>query len=498
MQLDLIARRAALSPNRSAVWFRGRWWRYAELDARACRLAAALHAAGVRRGDRVALLASNHLAHLDLLLATPKLGHVAVPFNTRLAAPEQAALSAELTPKLMLHDAVHAALAEATGLPLRSLDADYEDWLAAAPAAAPSTPALSPEDAALILFTGGSTGRPKGALIPHRQLVWNAVNTCLSWGVGDTDCAIQATPAFHAAFNVLTTPLLHAGGRVVLQERFDAGEYLELASTQGASLLFLVPTMFQMLTEHPRFADADLSSVRWAIAGGAPCPAPVQAAFRARNVRFKQGYGMTEAGVNCFAIELDTAARKPNSVGQPVLHAQAAIRAPDGVPVACGEVGELTLAGPHLMLGYWQRPQETAEALRDGWLWTGDLARQDEDGDFHIVGRRKEMYISGGENVYPAEVETALLQCTGVAECAVIGVPHPKGGEPGLAAVVLRPGCVADAAALQAELRPRLAGYKRPSVWMFLEALPKTGAGKIDKPEILRRHRARSDIRETA
>ncbi|SFF62101.1 fatty-acyl-CoA synthase [Fontimonas thermophila] len=485
MNPDIAAARARLTPQRPALQFRGRWYCYAELDHRAQKLAVRLHAAGVRRGDRVAIMATNHIAHVDLLLAAPRLGYIATPFNTRLSADEQTRLARYVEPVLMLHDHACASLAAATGVPLRALD-DYEDWLATAEDRALPDAGIGGEDPAMLLFTGGSTGLPKGALIPHRQLFYNAVNTCFSWGVGEHDCAIQATPAFHAAFNVLTTPLLHAGGRVILQEGFEAGEYLRLVERERVTLMFLVPTMFQMLAEHADFATTDFSSVRWTISGGAPCPEPVQQAFRARGVRFKQGYGMTEAGVNCFAIDVEEAQRRPDSVGKPVLHAQAVIRAADGQPVARGEIGELTLAGPHLMLGYFRRPEETAQTLRDGWLWTGDLAREDADGFFYIVGRRKDMYISGGENVYPAEVEAALAQCAGVAECAVVGVPDSRWGEVGLAAVRLAPGVQMDAQTLRAALKQRLAGYKVPKHVLFLESLPKSGAGKILKSEIRR------------
>ncbi|MES0874432.1 acyl-CoA synthetase [Sinimarinibacterium thermocellulolyticum] len=486
MNPDLAAARARLTPHRPALEFRGRWLSYAELDQRAQRLAVRLYAAGVRRGDRVAILAANHVAHVDLLLATPRLGFIATPLNTRLSAHELAGLVREVEPALMLHDAACATLARSSGVPLRALD-DYEDWLATAKDRTLPDCGVGAEDAAMLLFTGGSTGLPKGALIAHRQLFYNAVNTCFSWGVTGEDCAIQATPAFHAAFNVLTTPLLHAGGRVVLQPHFDAGEYLRLVARERSTLMFLVPTMYQMLAEHADFAHADLSSVRWAICGGAPCPEPLQRLFRARGVRFKQGYGMTEAGVNCFAIEVEDAERRPGSVGKPVLHARAVIRAPDGRPLPRGEIGELTLAGAHLMLGYFRRSEETAQTLRDGWLWTGDLAREDEDGFFYIVGRRKEMYISGGENVYPAEVEAALAQCPGVAECAVVGVPDERWGEVGLAAVRLAPGARPDAAALRTALKARIAAYKVPKHFLFLDELPRSGAGKLLKTEIRRR-----------
>ena len=482
MITDLAGWRASLTPERPALHWRGRWYTYAELDARARALAARLHTEGVGRGDRVSILAVNHLAHVDLVLAAPKLGFIYAPLNHRLCAAEQEGIAALLEPALVLHDRASLDKAEATGRKLLPLER-YADWLAK-PATLPEPPALSGDDIHMILLTGGSTGIPKGAQIPYRQVFANARGTAQAWGLTQDDCAIQATSAFHAAINVLSTPLWYAGGRVVWTETFEPGDYLELAAAQGATVLFMVPTMFQMLTEHAAFATADLSRVRYAIAGGAPCPPTLRAAFAARGVRFRLGYGMTECGVNCFAISLEDAEHFPDAVGHPLPGLEAVIRTPDGAPVRQGEVGELTLAGPAVCGGYFRRPDETRDALRDGWLWTGDLARQDERGLFYICGRRKEMYISGGENVYPAEVEAALSQCRGVAECAVLGVPHPRWGETGLAAIVPRGGAKLSADGLRFELKSKLAAYKLPTEFLFLDALPKTGAGKVAKPEI--------------
>lgn len=484
MIIDLAAARAAQSPDCSAVRWRGDWYSYAELDERARRLAARLHAEGVRRGDRVGILALNHIAHLDLVLAAPKLGFIYTPFNYRLSAAEQKDIAATIEPKLVLHDRANEFKAEAIGGRLLPL-ARYADWLKkrAAPVEAPP---LTGDDIHMILFTGGSTGTPRGAQIPYRQVHHNAVNTISSWGLTADDCAIQATPAFHAALNVLTTPLLHAGGRVDWMETFDPGEYLERAA--DATILFMVPTMFQALADHAAFAGADLSHVRFAITGGAPCPPVLRERFAARGVHFRLGFGMTECGVNCFTISAAEADAHPDSVGRPMPGLQAVIRDAEGDEVKRGEVGELTLSGPVVCAGYFRRPAETAEALREGWLWTGDLARQDQDGLFYICGRRKEMYISGGENVYPAEVEAALAQCRGVVECAVVGIPHPSWGETGLAAVSLKRGAKQSADNLRAELKGRLAGYKLPSEFLFMKALPKTGAGKINKPEIRARY----------
>jgi fatty-acyl-CoA synthase len=475
VNLDIAAVRAALTPERPAVHWRGRWYDYAEMNERANRLAARLHALGLRRFDRVTILAPNHLAHLDLVLATAKAGVVYAPVNHRLSQTEQRAVFQVLRPKLLLHDAANAEGAAAAGAPTVALD-DYEVWLGDH-AAAPD-PALGPEDPQMILLTGGTTGLPKGAVLPYRQIVFNAINTVLSWGLRDDDCVIQATPCFHAAVNVFTTPLYHLGGRVVLAERFEPGEYLATAQELGATIAFMVPTMFAMLGEHPDFVGADLSRVRWAISGGAPCPDPVRERFARRGVRFRQGYGLTEAGVNCFAITPEAAERKPWSVGRPVLHARAEVRRPDGSVCPPDEIGELTLHGPHVFSGYFEQHDETAAVLQSGWLSTGDLARVDADGDFAIVGRRKEMFISGGENVYPIEIETVCYDHPDVAECAVVGVDDARWGEVGLLVVAPHEGGEIDPADVVAFLRARLAGYKVPKHVRVLGELPKSAAGK--------------------
>ncbi len=482
MIFDLAAKRAQLTPERKALYFAGQWYSYKTLNERATRLAARLAQAGVKKGDRVSILAQNHLAHIDLILATAKLGYSYTPFNYRLSPAENAQIAAYVRPRLLFFDEANAAAAAATGATSLALT-DYESWLNTA-APVPPTPDLKAEDTQMILFTGGTTGIPKGAMQAYRQGFYNAVNTICSWGLRDDDCVIQATPCFHAAVNAFTLPLLHLGARVVLEQNFDPAEYLELVAQERCTILFMVPTMFKMLSDHPTFANADLSSVRWAISGGAPCPEPVRVAFARRGIRFKQGYGLTEAGVNCFAMELSDAEKRPTSVGKTVMHAEAVIRNTAGQAVKTGEVGELTLHGPHVFTGYFERPEDSAKALRDGWLWTGDLAEQDEEGFFYIVGRRKEMFISGGENIFPVEIENALYQHPDISECAVLGVPDARWGEVGLTAVVLRPGASLGAAELKSYLGRRLANYKIPKHIYFYDALPKSGAGKILKTEL--------------
>lgn len=493
---DLWARRADLTPSRPAVWFEGRWITYQELEERARRLAAHFAAWGARKGERVSILAYNDLAYLDLLGAARKTGAIFTAFNFRWTATEAEAAARYVRPRILIFGPEQASQAEAIGRATPDvLLISRQEARRLASEGAPKElpdPGLTVEDPWMILFTGGTTGTLKGALIPYRQDLANAANTVLSWGLREDDCVIQATPMFHAAVSAFTLPLLHLGARVAIQRLFDPGDYLRLVEELGATILFLVPTMYKMVAEHESFPKADLSRVRWAISGGAPCPQNIRDAFRARGVRFKQGYGLTEAGVNCFAMELDDAEARPGSVGKPVLYAQAVLRDQAGRPVPRGEIGELTLAGPHVFSGYFEKPVETAEALRDGWLWTGDLARQDEEGFFTIMGRRKEMFISGGENVFPNEIEDCLNSHPAVSECCVTGVPDERWGEVGLAVVVLRAGQQASAEELREFLHQRLAGYKAPKYFHFAESLPKSGAGKILKRDAAAQFRNKS------
>ena len=481
LNANWLSRLAAYHPERPAVYWRGSWLHYAALYRRAQRAAASLAGLGVTRGERVAVLGPNHLGYLELYFAAPLLGFIPTLLNHRLSEAELKGLLEYTQPKTLFYTEDFAPLARRLhprAYPLEALQTLPEGSL---PDYVPSL-----EDSALLLFTGGTTGLPKGALIPYRQLLVNAIQTCMSWGLSPEDRYIVATPMFHAALNALATPLLYLGGQVLLQEKFDPAEYLAWVSTHQVSLLFLVPTMYQMLAQHPHFAQADLRTVRWAISGGAPCPHPVRAAFRAKGVRFKQGYGLTECGVNCFTQDLEEADAYPESVGRPMPHLWARLVGDDGLEAL---EGELWLSGPVVMSGYFERPAETAKALvvHQGrtWLRTGDLAQRDAAGRYYIVGRAKEMFISGGENVYPIEVERVLYDHPAVLECAVLGVPDARWGEVGLAAVVLKTPISEEE--LKGFLRARLAGYKVPRHFLFIPELPKSGPGKILKSELYRR-----------
>ncbi|MEN9934828.1 MAG: acyl-CoA synthetase [Chloroflexota bacterium] len=504
---DWLGRRARLSPSRTALIDEtdgGRAISYRAWDVAANRTAHLLRERlGVSRGDRVAVLAHNCVPYLDLWFACGKLGAVLQTLNWRLTAHELAALVADATPAALVYGPAFAAQVAAlreAGAPVgRYLALDEaarvspDDLLLAERERLPDTPPppveLSWDDPWVICYTGGTTGLPKGALLTHGNITWNAVNTVTSWGLCQDDVAILNAPLFHTGgLNVFTAPLVYAGGASVVCRGFDPEQVYDLLEGAGVTLFFGVPTMFVALQQHPRWATADFACLKLVISGGAPCPDPVREAFWARGVDFKLGYGLTEAGPNTFWLPSEELRRKPGAVGYPLMHIDARVMDAEGRPCAPGEVGELHVRGPHVCAGYWRRPEETARAIVGGWLHTGDLARSDEDGCYTIVGRLKDVIISGGENIYPAEIESVLASHPAVAEAAVVGVPDPKWGEVGLAVVAALPEAVLDADDLLGFCRERLARYKIPRAVVFTPSLPKTAAGKVDKQELRERY----------
>ncbi|RMF62605.1 MAG: long-chain fatty acid--CoA ligase, partial [Calditrichaeota bacterium] len=323
---------------------------------------------------------------------------------------------------------------------------------------------------------------PKGAVLTHGNMTWNSVNTITSWGLTAEDSAPLQLPLFHIGGpNIFMLPLVHVGGTTILCKAFDVDQTFDLIEGGQITLFVGVPTMYVMMQQHERWASADFSKLKLVISGGAPCPLPVMQRFWDKGVDFKLGYGLTEACGNNFWLPPEDVRRKPGSVGFPNFHLDIKIVRDDGTPCDANEEGELLIRGPHITPGYWNNPEETAKVIRDGWLHTGDIARQDEEGYVYIVGRSKEMFISGGENVYPAEIESVLHSHPAVAEAAVIGVPHEKWGEVGKAFVVLRSGQSLTEEQLQTYLAERLAKYKVPRHVEFVTSLPKTAIGKLDK-----------------
>jgi len=467
---------------------------YSQLNQRADRLADVLKQLWVGRGDRVAVLGQNRLEQVVLYFAVAKLGAVLVPINWRLAADEVAYVLDDARPKVLFYGAdmdatVETIHAQHWGGPRVGFDdtgpRGYAGLMEEASADPVETEGLTDDSPLMLLYTSGTTGRPKGAVLTHGTITWNAINTATGWDLHHTDVTLTHTPFFHTGgWNVLTLPLLHRGATVVLAGKFDADQTVEAVDRHRVTVLFAVPTMFQMMLDSPRLADAALDSVRFFISGGAPCPIPLMEAFSARGVVFKQGYGLTEVGPNCFVLDEKDAIRKAGSVGFPVLHLDTRLVDGQGRPVGVDEVGELQLRGPTVCAGYWDKPEATAKARsEDGWFATGDLFRRDAEGYHFVVGRLKEMYISGGENVYPAEVERVLYQVPGVVEAAVVGVPDPKWGEVGRAFVALDPDVDGDLTEdrILAHCRDRLARYKVPKALVILDSLPKGPSGKILK-----------------
>ncbi|HEY9855703.1 MAG TPA: long-chain fatty acid--CoA ligase [Stenomitos sp.] len=491
---DWLSRWATYAPQKVAVIdvAANKRLTYHEFNRRTDRLASALrHRFGIQKGDRVAVLAHNSSEQLELLFAVGKLGAIMVPLNWRLAAPEIRYILGNCEPKALFFgpefDATVRTLLPELGVeyvvPLEagSMLTAYEDLIALGGDEVPTPADIDLDDPWLILYTSGTTGQPKGAILTHGTITWNAINTQVGWDLRHDDITLTHTPFFHTGgLNVLTTPLIHRGGTVVLMRQFDAAESLRQIEQERCTVVFAVPTMFQMMLETNEFESSDLSSIRFFITGGAPCPIPLIEAYARRGVVFKQGYGLTEAGPNCFTLDAQDAVRKAGMVGFPNMHLDVRVVDEDGKDVPSGEVGELLIRGPHVFKGYWRNPQATAAALQDGWLHTGDLVRRDEEGYYAIVDRKKDMFISGGENIYPAELEKVLHSHPSIQEAAVIGIPDSKWGEVGRAVVVAREGALTEAEVLDF-LRERVARYKVPKSVAFVDALPRNPTGKIQK-----------------
>lgn len=497
---DLLSQRANLTPEREALCLvdSGQRYTYAELNRRANRAANFLLGLGVRAGDRVSILAHNGIAYIDLLYGLAKIGALFAPLNWRLLARELSYIVNDCEPSVLIcgpeftgvvdemRPSIHVNhIVCLDGAPIAEA-IDYEEGLAAASDAEPPRPPLSGETPHCILYTSGTTGRPKGAIIPHRQTVWNCINTVISWGLTERDVSPVFTPMFHAGgLFAFLTPLFYAGGRIALARGFDAEASLRTVIDERCTVILGVPTLFKMWRETPTYATADFGRVHYFISGGAPCPVDLIEAWRAeKGVVFRQGYGLTEVGPNCFSMTDEESAAKMGSVGKPIFHSRMRLVGPEGNEVGDDEVGELTIAGPHVCAGYWGKPEATAAVLRDGWFHTGDMARRDADGFYRIVGRFKDMIISGGENVYAAEVEAVFLEHPTVAEAALIGRPDGTWGEVGLMIVVLNRGSRVSGEELISFCRERLAAYKAPKEVVFADALPYSPYGKVMKNEL--------------
>ncbi|MGW2703802.1 o-succinylbenzoate--CoA ligase [Streptomyces sp. NPDC001340] len=482
------ARRARKTPHRTALVHGDRSTDYRTLNTRTTRLARALRARGVRRGDRVAYLGPNHPAYLETLFAAGLLGAVFVPLNTRLAGPELAYQLADSGARVLVHAPARTALPDAPEVRTYvEVGAAYEELLASADDEPIDEP-VTPDDTCIIMYTSGTTGRPKGAMLTHGNLTWNAINVLVDTDLTADERALVSAPLFHTAgLNMLTLPVLLKGGTCVLVESFDPEATFDLVERHRITFMFGVPTMFDQIARHPRWPAADLSSLRILTCGGSPVPTPLIAAYQERGLTFLQGYGMTEAAPGTLFLDAEHAVSKAGSAGVPHFFSDVRVVRPDLTPVDVGETGEVVVRGPHVMSGYWGLPEESAASFADGWFRSGDAARVDADGYVYIVDRMKDMIISGGENVYPAEIEDLLLAHPGIAECAVIGVPDDTWGEVPRAVVVPEAGVDLDPDEVLASLAGRLAKYKIPKSLVVADELPRTASGKLLKSRV-RKH----------
>ncbi|GAB4579014.1 MAG: long-chain fatty acid--CoA ligase [Anaerolineales bacterium] len=515
---DYLGRRAIYTPDKLAIIDAGKTpelrLTFREWNTRVNRLANFLQThAGVGKGDRVAILARDGVEHLDTFFACAKLGAIHTALNWRLHWRETLALLEDTTPKALIYsddfrESVIKVISNwvidnysITNYPITQLlhldgpgipnSLPYTPTLQASPPDPVTCETLEAEDIACLLFTGGTTGLPKGAQISHRQICWNVLNT-VTHDIRHDDIYLCVFPLFHAGglFTYISSQVIF-GNTTILIRQFDPAQVLNLIEREKVTVFAGVPTMYQMLTQAPNWNTADLSSLRFCTSGGAPLPVPLVEKYTAeKGIRFKQGFGMTEFGPGLFALPPEDAIRKAGSIGRPNFFVDVRVVDENNQPLGPHQPGELILKGPSGFSGYWRNPEagvvpNPAAVFDDeGWFHTGDIVEYDDEWYFYVRDRKKDMFISGGENIYPAEIENVLYKHPAVHLCAVVGIPDEKWGEVGIACVVLKPGATATGEDLLAHMKNHLARYKVPKRVEIMDALPLSGMGKILKREL--------------
>ena len=486
-----FSRRASRTPTRKALHFEGRAWSYAQMQAEIELCAARLAALGVGRGERVAFLGLNQPMFFFVLFASARLGAIFVPLNFRLTGPELAFMIEDCAAAALIVDA-HLA---PTIAPMRERLTTLKAWLPAETEAewTQATPppieefASDEDDVAMIMYTSGTTGRPKGAMLTHGNFWWNNVNQLLSSDLQLDDVTLTAAPIFHiGGLNVLTLATFEKGGLVVLHRAFDPGRALADIAAHRITTMFGVPAMFLFMSQHPDFQSTDLSTVRTLIVGGAPCPLPLLKTYSGRGVQMQQGYGLTETAPMVSLLAPEYGESKSGSAGHAPLFTDIKVIDAEGRAIDAPRVaGEVLVRGPNVTKGYWGLPEATRLAIDgDGWFHTGDGGYFDEDGFLFISDRIKDMIITGGENVYPAEVESALMRHPAIGEAGVIGEPDPQWGEAVVAVVALKAGQTLTLEELRAFAGEHLARYKLPRRLEIVSALPRNATGKILKYQL--------------
>jgi len=489
----IIEHWAGMSPDKCAVQLHGTEVTYAQLWRRIQAATATLASRhGVREGERIAWLGLNHPDFIVFLMALARLGAIAMPLNMRLATPELAAILRQSGTRLLFRDEVFAdagsAAARAAGVATTGVATLIDDDVPDAPDAA--LLAGSDDSPVMIVYTSGTTGAPKGALHTQANLLWNIASAIAAQDITAADHVLNALPMFHVGgLCIQTLPVLAAGGRVTLHARFDPGAWIADVSARRPSLSLLVPATLKAILAHPDWPAADLSSLRLLNTGSSTVPLSMIEAVQARGVPVSQVYGATETGPVSIVLRADDAFEHVGSTGKPAMHVEVRLVKADGREAATGETGEICIRGKNVVAGYWNDADDPA--FVDGWFRSGDLAYRDPDGFYWVVGRSKDMIISGGENIYPAELENVLADCPDIVESAVIGQEDARWGEVAVAVVVRRPGSNLDEQEVIALFDGRLARYKHPRRVVFAESLPKTALGKVQKAA-LRGQRAQS------
>jgi len=485
-----IARRARMTPRRTALIWGDSSWTYAQLADDVARLAGALAGLGVRAGDRVAYVGPNHPRFLQTGFACGLLGAALTPLNCHQTADQLAYIVADAGCRVVLagdvaDDLVDGLRGRAQGITFvaaegaRAWCRSLDELL---PVGVPDLPDLpvGSDDLCFLDYTSGTTGRPKGVMLTHGNVTWNSVNCASVIDVRSGDVTLAIAPFYRAGgWGVILLPTLQHGGTVVLAPPFTPASALELIAKHRVTSLFGGPDLMEALAASPPWPRADLSSLRFVVSGGDTVPEPLIRTFLDRGVPFLQGYGLTEAGPLVTMLDAADALRKLGSAGVPPLFADVRVARPDLTDAEPGEHGEILVSGPGVMRGYWGRPEATEAALVQGWLHTGDVGTMDDDGYLYVTDRIKDLFMSCGEDVFPAEVERVLDEHPAVAEVAVVARADPKAGQVGVAFVVPAGGASADGVELQRYSAERLAPYQVPAVFVIVPELPRTPAGKV-------------------
>jgi len=493
---DWIKKWSFLQPNKRALIFEDRPFTYQEVNLRTNQLSHFLLDLGVQKGDRISVLLYNCHQYLEIFFALSKIGAILVPLNWRLAGPELEFIIKDSGSRILIFETEFVEVIASLRLNLNLSNGDYisvgspcPDWAKDYEKGLLENPVHEPhlevsigdEDPHILMYTSGTTGIPKGAILSHRKTFFNALNADIFYNLTSEDIMIVSRPMFHSGgLLVEAAPVLYKGGSLILKKRFRPNEILETIQKYRVTILELPATVYQFILLECDLSQYDLSSLRCFFTGGERVPKVMLKEYYRKGITISQIFGQTEASTITF-LSPDDAVLKIGSVGLPVFHGEVRIVNKSGKDVSPGDIGEIIIRGPTLMSGYWNRPELTSETIRDGWLYTGDLARTDEEGYVYIVDREKDMYISGGENIYPAEIEKVLHTHPKIFDAGIVGVPDEKWGEVGKAFIVLKPGETMGSDEVFEFLKGKVAKYKTPKYVRFVEEFPKTASGKIQK-----------------